>query len=85
MISSNSSYGVPSFTNKTEFLRVDEINEKRPNYFNEMFYEYGIIGLQLIANQYYAGIEFVKSLKKANETNSYAFHLYFENIKKNGF
>ena len=74
-----------NITNKTEFLRVDEINEKRPNYFNEMFYEYGIIGLQLIANQYYEGIEFVKSLKKANETNSYAFHLYFESIKKNGF
>ena len=50
-----------------------------------MYYEYGIIGLMLIANPYYTGIEFVKSLKEANETSSYTFHLYFENIKKKGF
>ena len=74
-----------NITNKTEFLRVEEIHEKSPNYFNDMFYEYGIIGLQLIANSYYTGLEFVKSLKKANITSSYTFHLYFENITKNGF
>ena len=74
-----------NLANKTAFLLVEEINIKNPNYLNEMFYEYGIIGLQLIANSYYTGIEFVKSLKYANETNSYTFHLYFENITKNGF
>ena len=74
-----------NITNKTAFLRVEEIHEKNPNYFNEMYYEYGIIGLMLIANPYYTGIEFVRSLKEANETSSYTFHLYFENIKKKGF
>ena len=72
-------------TNKSAFLRIDEIKIKNPNYFNEMYYEYGIIGLQLNANPSYAGLEFVKSLKHANETNSLTFHLYFENTKKNGF
>ena len=74
-----------NITNKTEFLLVEEINIKNPNYLNEMFYEYGIVGLQLIANSYYTGLEFVKSLKKANETNSYTFHLFFENKTKKGF
>ena len=74
-----------NITNKIAFLRVEEIHEKNPNYFNEMYYEYGIIGLMLIANPYYTGIEFVKSLKEANETSSYTFHLYFENTKKKGF
>ena len=74
-----------NMTNLTDFLKVEDIFKKKPNYFNEMFYKYGIIGLQLIANPYYTGIEFVKSLKQANETNSYTFHLYFENNKKNGF
>ena len=74
-----------NMTNLIDYLRVEDIFKKKPNYFNEMFYSYGIIGLQLIANPYYTGIEFVKSLKQANETNSYNFHLYFENDKKNGF
>ena len=74
-----------NMTNLTDFLRVEDIFKKNPNHFNEMFYKYGIIGLQLVANPYYTGIEFVKSLKQSNETNSYSFHLYFENIKKNGF
>ena len=74
-----------NMTNLTDFLRVEDIFKKNPNHFNEMFYKYGIIGLQLVANPYYTGIEFVKSLKQSNETNSYSFHLYFENIKKKGF
>ena len=74
-----------NMTNLTDFLKVEDIFKKKPNFFNEMFYTYGIIGLQLIANPYYTGIEFVKSLKQSNATNSYSFHLYFENAKKNGF
>lgn len=72
-------------TNKTEFLLVEEINKKNPNYLNEMFYNYGIIGFQLISNPFYKGLEFIKSLKNSNEINLETFHLYFENITKNGF
>jgi len=71
--------------NKTEFLLVEEINKKNPNYLNEMFYNYGIIGLQLISNPYYKGLEFIKSLKSSNEIYSETFHLYLENITKEGF
>ena len=74
-----------NMTNKTEFLRVEDIDEKDKHFFNEMYYTYGIIGLQLIANPYYTGMELVKLLKEINETKSTVFHLYFEDIKKNEF
>ena len=72
-------------TNKTEFLRVEDIFENDHYYYNDMFYEYGIIGLKILTNTFISELEFIKSIKIANITNSYWFHLYFDPTTKKGF
>ena len=70
-------------TNKTKFLRVKQ--EKDINYFNEMFYTYGIIGLKYNYNPYFQAPEFVKSLKASKDIDNETFYLTFEKDSKNGF
>ena len=71
-------------TNQTIFLRVkEEVNKS--NYFNEMFYEYGIIGLKFNDNPAFNAPELVKSLKASHDINSYTFYLTFDKTYKNGF
>ena len=74
-----------NITNKTIFLRVEDIFDLDHYYFNDMFYEYGIIGLQILSNSYISNLDFIKALKLTNYTDSYFFHFYFENTKKNGY
>ena len=74
-----------NITNKTNFLRVEDIFDDNRYYFNDMFYEYGIIGLKILSSTYLSELDFIRALKLSNYTNSYSFHLYFENSTKNGF
>ena len=74
-----------NMTNKTNFLRVEDIFDDDHYYFNDMFYEYGIIGLKILSSTYLSELDFSKALKLSNYTNSYSFHFYFENTTKNGF
>ena len=74
-----------NITNKTNFLKVEDIFDDNHYYFNDMFYEYGIIGLKILSSTYLSELDFIKALKLSNYTNSYSFHLYFENNTKNGF
>ena len=71
-------------TNKTLFLREKQ-KENTSNYFNEMFYNYGIIGLKLNNNPSFNAPEFVTSLKASNDIDNKIFYLTFENVYKNGF
>ena len=71
-------------TNKTLFLREKQ-KENTSNYFNEMFYNYGIIGLKLNNNPSFNAPEFVTSLKASNDIDNKIFYLAFENVYKNGF
>ena len=71
-------------TNKTIFLRLKQ-KENTSIYFNEMFYEYGIIGLKLNNNPNFNAPEFVTSLKTSDDIDSYSFFLTFEKTSKNGF
>ena len=71
-------------TNQTIFLRVkEEVNKS--NYFNEMFYEYGIIGLKFNDNLAFNAPELIKSLKASRDIDSYTFYLTFDKTYKNGF
>ena len=74
-----------NITNKTNFLRVEDIFDDDHYYFNDMFYEYGIIGLKILSSTYLSELDFIKALKLSNYTNSYSFHLFFEYRTKNGF
>ena len=71
-------------TNKTIFLRIKQ-KVNTSIYFNEMFYEYGIIGLKLNNNPSFNAPEFVKSLKASDDIDSYTFYLTFDKNYKNGF
>ena len=74
-----------NINNKTNFLRVEDIFDDDHYYFNDMYYEYGIIGLKILSSTYLSELDFIRALKLSNYTNSYSFHLYFENNTKNGF
>ena len=71
-------------TNKTLFLRIKQ-KENESNYFNEMYYKYGIIGLKLNTNSAFNAPEFITSLKASDDIDSYTFILYFNTFYKNGF
>ena len=71
-------------TNKTLFLREKQ-KVNTSNYFNEMFYNYGIIGLKLNNNPNFNAPEFVTSLKASNDIDNKIFYLTFDNIYKNGY
>ena len=49
--------------NKTNFLRVEDIFDDDHYYFNDMFYEYGIIGLKILSSTYLSELDFSKALK----------------------
>ena len=70
--------------NKTLFLREQQ-KVNTSNYFNEMFYNYGIIGLKLNNNPNFNAPEFVTSLKASNDIDNKIFYLTFDNIYKNGY
>jgi hypothetical protein len=71
-------------TNKIVFLKI--IPKQGTSYFfNEMFKEYGIIGLKFNSNQNFNAPEFIISLKEIKEIQTYTFSLLFENKLKNGF
>ena len=74
-----------NITNKTNFLKVEDINDDDKYYFNDMFYEYGIIGLKILSSTYLSELDFIRALKLSNYTNSYSFHLFFEKRTKDGF
>ena len=74
-----------NITNKTNFLKVEDIFDDNKYYFNDMFYEYGIIGLKILSSTYLSELDFIRALKLCNYTNSYSFHLYFVNKTKDGF
>ena len=51
-----------NITNKTSFLRVEDIFDDNHYYFNDMFYEYGIIGLKILSSTYLSELDFIKAL-----------------------
>ena len=71
-------------TNKIIFLRIKP-KDNSSEFFNDMFKEYGIIGLKLNTNTAFNAPEFIKSLKASKDINSYSFFLVFENNYKKGF
>ena len=71
-------------TNKITFLRIYP-KKNESHYFNNMFNNYGIIGLKYNDNPNFNSPEFILGLKAIKEINSYTFSLKFENNLKNGF
>ena len=71
-------------TNKTRFLLLKE-KENTSLYFNEMYYNYAIIGLKYNSNSYFNAPEFVKELKKSKAIDNYYFYFVFDKPTKNGF
>ena len=62
-------------TNKTSFIIVQK--KTQSSYSNKDFFYYGLIGLKLSENAYFTIPEFIVSLRKTRDINSYTFSLKF--------
>jgi len=62
-------------TNKTSFIVVYKKTQSITS--NKNFFYYGLIGLKLVENSYFSVPEFVVSLRKTRDINSYTFFLEF--------